>query len=684
MTERLNSLRTQVTSDKARIQAEMASLEASTDPFVSAVRATRMPMIITSPRLPDNPVIFTNNAFCRLTGYSRSEILGRNCRFLQGPETDPETIKRIRAAVDAVESIEIDIRNHRKDGTPFWNRLLLAPVWDASGELAYFFASQVDVTLERERLAGLESHNAALLAALSDRLRSLEESEGRLRFATQAGGLGIWELDLPTGTLTASALCKAHFGRAPEAPLGEATIRRAIHPEDRPAVEAAMAESVATGQDYAVECRVLRPDGGTGWVAMRAQLLRAVDGTPLRLAGTTQDITRRRHAERHDRALLELDDRFRGLDAPADIAFAAAEILGRTLAVSRAGYGTIDPVAETITIERDYTAPGIPSLAGILNFRDYGRYIEDLKRGETVVFADAATDPRTDPEALRAAAAVAAINMPITEAGDMVALLYLTHAAPREWLPEELAFVREVSQRTRMAVARRRAEQDLRALAGELESQVAARTRTLMETEAALRQSQKMEAVGQLTGGIAHDFNNLLTGISGSLELIRTRIAQGRMADVERYVTAARGAASRAAALTHRLLAFSRRQTLDPKPVNINQLIRGMAELIGRTVGPAIQLQVTEEPQLWTTLVDPNQLENALLNLCINARDAMPDGGRLTIETRNISLAGEAAWDRFRNSASPLRRAGDASALMSPSGALCRCERRHQRVCGRG
>jgi signal transduction histidine kinase/ActR/RegA family two-component response regulator len=168
----------------------------------------------------------------------------------------------------------------------------------------------------------------------------------------------------------------------------------------------------------------------------------------------------------------------------------------------------------------------------------------------------------------------------------------------------------------------------------------------LRQAEDALRQSQKMEAVGQLTGGIAHDFNNLLAGITGSLELIRTRIAQDRLKDVDRYVVAAHGAAKRAAALTHRLLAFSRRQTLEPKPVNINQLIRGMEELIGRTVGPAIRLQVIEETRLWTTLVDPNQLENALLNLCINARDAMPEGGQLTIETRNISLTAEAAWDR--------------------------------------
>ena len=168
----------------------------------------------------------------------------------------------------------------------------------------------------------------------------------------------------------------------------------------------------------------------------------------------------------------------------------------------------------------------------------------------------------------------------------------------------------------------------------------------LWRTEEALRQSQKMEAVGQLTGGIAHDFNNLLAGITGSLELLSTRIAQGRLKDLDRYIVTAQGAAGRAAALTHRLLAFARRQTLDPKPTNVNRLIAGMEELIRRTVGPAITVEVVGAAGLWTTLIDPNQLESVLLNLCINARDAMPDGGRITIETSNRWLDERMARER--------------------------------------
>jgi PAS domain S-box-containing protein len=160
-----------------------------------------------------------------------------------------------------------------------------------------------------------------------------------------------------------------------------------------------------------------------------------------------------------------------------------------------------------------------------------------------------------------------------------------------------------------------------------------AATEQLEKAREQLFQSQKMEAVGQLTGGLAHDFNNLLTVIAGSLELVQQRVVQGRFREVDRYISAAQSAASRAAALTHRLLAFARRQTLDPKIVDASHLVGGIEELVRRTIGPEIELETALVPDLQAILCDPNQLENAILNLCINARDAMPEGGRLTIET---------------------------------------------------
>ncbi|MFC0406610.1 hybrid sensor histidine kinase/response regulator [Roseomonas elaeocarpi] len=168
----------------------------------------------------------------------------------------------------------------------------------------------------------------------------------------------------------------------------------------------------------------------------------------------------------------------------------------------------------------------------------------------------------------------------------------------------------------------------------------------LEQSREQLFQSQKMEAVGHLTGGIAHDFNNLLTAITGSLDLLEAKFRQGRLEGADRFIDAAKEGARRAAALTQRLLAFSRRQALDPKPTDANRLIGSMEELIRRSVGPEIAVEVTLAAGLWTTLVDPPQLENALLNLCINARDAMPGGGRLRIETSNQRLNERAAREQ--------------------------------------
>ncbi len=876
--------------EAARIAAELAGAAGATDPFAAAARATRMPMVISNPRLPDNPIVFVNDAFCRMSGYDRAEILDRNCRFLQCEETDPATVAAIRTAIAAARPLEIEIRNRRKDGQLFWNRLALTPVRDAEGALAWYCASQVDVTLERERLQGLEAQNAILLAELADRLRAQEDSEARLRFAAEAGRLGVWELDLRTRELTSSAVFRAVFGRTAAEHFSFEDLQAATHPDDRARVQEAFDRSLATGAAIEIEYRIIRPDGSAGWIAVRAQVLMS-GGTALRMTGIAYDNTRRRRVERdlalseetlrlstdaaeigmwdldlttgvlnwpprtkamfgisadapysmadfyaglhpEDRArtteafaaaldpalrqtydveyraigkedgrvrwvaargrglfddagrcvraigtaiditnrkqaetwqlaVLRLTDRLRDLDDPAEMTAAAAEILGTTLGASRAGYGTIDPLSETITIERDWTMPGIASLASVLHFRDYGSYIEDLKRGETVVFEDVEKDPRTasGAKALEAIHARSFVNMPVVEQGVPVALLYLTQASVRAWSPEELAFVRDVAERTRVATERRRAEHALRALAATLEARVEERTaerdrvwrhsrdllvvvgtdgvfravnpawtavlghrpeevvgrsfldfiwhedaattqagldqasaaqdltdfenryvhkdgtprwiswRTSVEgdnvyaygrhvtaekeaqlalakAEAALRQSQKMEAVGQLTGGLAHDFNNLLTGITGSLELLQTRVAQGRLGDVNRYVGAAQGAARRAAALTHRLLAFSRRQTLDPKATDVNRLVAGMEELIRRTMQPEISIEAASDDGVWATLIDPSQLENALLNLCINARDAMPAGGKLSIETTNHSFDGPAAKER--------------------------------------
>jgi PAS domain S-box-containing protein len=622
-----------------------------------------------------------------------------------------------------------------------------------------------------------DRHVAVLFSDITDRRRSElahRESEERLDQALSAGrGIGTWDWDVPSNLVRADERFARMYGVNPARAAEGAPILDyfgAMHPADLAPTQAKIDEALRTGEPFRAEYRLVQPDGGVRWAAAQGRCRLGVGGEPLRFPGVSFDVTEQHEAATRQAALLELGDRIADTTDAAEIAHIASEILAKALDVSRAGYGIIDRETETIAIERDWNAPGVQSIAGVLQFRDYGSYIDQLKAGETVVIANARHDPRTrdTADALAGISALSFINMPLIEQGRFVALFFANNAVPRPWTDGELALMREIAGRVRAATERVRAEEarrhseeqfriftqsvpnqiwaadahgriywcndqvfaysggskgalgtdtsidwsrivhrddmasvaaawnrartdggvyetefrirrhdgafrwflvraepvrggdgsvvgwvgtntdidDQRRFAERLEAEVAARTRELMQAEEALRQSQKMEAVGQLSGGLAHDFNNLLTGITGSLELMGVRIAQGRFADVERYTAAAQGAAKRAAALTHRLLAFSRRQTLDPKATDVNRLVAGLEELIRRTVGPENEVEVVAAGGLWSTLVDPNQLENAILNLAINARDAMPDGGRLTIETGNRWLDARTARER--------------------------------------
>jgi signal transduction histidine kinase len=368
------------------------------------------------------------------------------------------------------------------------------------------------------------------------------------------------------------------------------------------------------------------------------------------------DVTARIASESRMLALARLSDDFLSLATEAEVGFAASQLLGAMLNVSRVGFGTIDPVQETLHVVRDWVAPGVQSLAGVVKLREYGSFIDSLKRDEFINIADVRLDARTcdAAEALEARSARSFVNVPVVERGQLVAVLYVNHASVSDWSFDDLAFIREVARRTRAAIERNRvdtalrlSEAALREANETLEAKVEHRTRELIEVEAKFRQSQKMEAIGQLTGGIAHDFNNLLAGISSTLQILQRRLSEGRADESERYIGIGRDSVRRAAALTHRLLAFSRRQTLDPKPTDVNRLISGLEDMIRRTVGPAVSVEVVGAGGLWVTKVDGPQLENALLNLCINGRDAMlPDGGRLTIETANRWLDDRAAAER--------------------------------------
>lgn len=603
---------------------------------------------------------------------------------------------------------------------------------------------------------------------------ALSMSEERLRLAVDNADVGLWDVDMVNDRLTWPPRTKAMFGISADVPVTMEDFYKGLHPDDRGFTTEAFlaAADPALRAVYDVEYRTIgKEDGVERWVAAKGRGVFDDDGCCTRVAGTARDISGRKAAEVRRGALVDLTQASRNLEEPVDIAYAAAQVLGQTLGSSRVGYAAIDHDAETLHVDRDWTAPGVESLSGVLSLRDYGSFIDSLKNGEFTVIGDVRADPRTAgpaAEALEGKQSFAFVNAPVLELGKLVAVFFVNHGEKRNWSEGDLDLIREFAERTRTAVQRALGEQALRIsearlrdLNETLEAQVEARSaerdrlwnlsqdmlaradysgmmsavspawtqvlgwsedellargyatfmhpedepptleaigrmaqtrlptrfenriatsdgswksiewtvapepdgvnfiaigRDLSHVKAregeleaareALRQSQKMEAVGQLTGGLAHDFNNLLTGMMGNLELLQSRVSRGRLDDLDRFVLAAQGAGRRAAALTQRLLAFSRRQTLDPRPTDVNRLIAGMEDLLRRTVGPSTVIEVVGAAGLWVANIDAGQLENGLLNLCINARDAMPDGGRLTIETANKWLDERAARER--------------------------------------
>jgi PAS domain S-box-containing protein len=482
----------------------------------------------------------------------------------------------------------------------------------------------------------LDPSNPAQQDSPSAQAAALQASVLELREALEAGDVGHWSLDLASEILTTSATCREHYGRGPQEAFSYAQLVGAVHVDDRERRQAALQASVVGGSDYRIDYRLFTPAGELRWINVRGRTLRDAQGRALRVTGISQDITERMAEEGRRQALAHLSDRIRDLADPAELAYAAAEILGRHLEVSRAGYGLVDTFNETITIERDWNAPGIKTLAGVLRFRDYGSYIEPLKRGETIVIADAEKDPMTaaTADALKAISAQAFVNMPVNEEGGMVALLYLNHAEQRIWHPADLALVREVAHRTRMAVERRRAEHRLRALTASLEQQVESRTRALLDTEEALRQAQKMEAVGQLTGGVAHDFNNLLTVIRSSTDLLgRPNLAPERR---QRYVEAISETVNRATRLTGQLLAFARRQTLKPEAFDVGASVSAVIGMLNTLVGSRVNIDLQLPDEGCFIHADPSQFDTALINMAVNARDAMAGQGRVTITVAKV------------------------------------------------
>ena len=434
---------------------------------------------------------------------------------------------------------------------------------------------------------------------------ALREREAELARVQQLGRIGGLEVDLTTGFRNRRSPEYLLIHGLPPGAANETHedwVRR-IHPEDREATEKKFREAVAADvREYSVQYRIIRPsDGEVRWISVKATVERDENGKAIRLVGAHSDVTEQVVA---DLALRQSEEQYRRLaDQLAELnATLAQRVEEKTRERDR-----IWNVSQDLLLVSD--RDGVWRTVNPAWTRTLGWTEAELlnRTSEWLEHPDDAGTMRTHVKKPGEHETTVKFESRFRHKDGSYRWLSWTGVSDRD---HHYAVARDVT-------AEKAAAERLRA------------------AEEALRQSQKMEAVGQLTGGIAHDFNNLLTGIVGSLDLLQTRLNQGRTENVARYINAAMTSANRAAALTHRLLAFARRQPLIPKSVDANALVVSLEDLLRRSIGEGIDLQIVAMDDLWGTLCDPNQLESALLNLAINARDAMPDGGRLVIATAN-------------------------------------------------
>ena len=431
---------------------------------------------------------------------------------------------------------------------------------------------------------------ASDISARREAEERLRQSEAQFRLMADAVPQIVWITD-PQGRMEFFNKQWADYVGLPDMPSTAAQVSESyVHPDDDARTMAAFEKAQRSGAVFQVEHRIRRADGVYRWFLVRADPYRDErTGKILRWFGASVDIQDRKTAES---ALVELNNT---LEQRVEAAIADRDRTWNNARDLLLVVGT-DGVFRAVN-------PAWTKVLGWLPDELVGRSYLDL------------IHPDDHPTSEGALVTASARELPVYENR------YRHEDGSYRWISWVAAPEAALIYASGRDVTADRERQD-----------------ELKQAQEQLRQAQKMEAVGQLTGGIAHDFNNLLTGVIGSLDMMQRQFAKGDVSKMERYTTTAITSANRAAALTHRLLAFSRRQPLDPKPVNANRLVTGMEELVRRTIGEAVQLEIVTAGGLWQTLCDPHQLESAILNLAINARDAMPDGGMLSIETCNAHL----------------------------------------------
>ena len=312
--------------------------------------------------------------------------------------------------------------------------------------------------------SGLADAQDLLTELLASRV-ALSKSEERLAFAFAASGtFGWWDWDIASDRVYAGEQFARMYGVEPEqaaSGVPVATFLDGIHPEDRAPVGARIAAAMAEGGDFSAEYRLRGRDGTLTWIHARGRCYHDAEGRPARFPGVALDVSERRAAEMRKDALVQLGDSLRDIEDIGQIAYTAAEIIARAIGATRAGYGTVDPARETVLMHPDWCRAGTASVAGLHQFREYGSFVDDLKRGEVVIIADVTADARTSALArtLLGLGIRVLANVPIIVRGRLAAVVFIHHDRAHAWTPQEIAFIRTVADRTQAAIARVQSEE---------------------------------------------------------------------------------------------------------------------------------------------------------------------------------------------------------------------------------
>jgi PAS domain S-box-containing protein len=510
---------------------------------------------------------------------------------------------------------------------------------------------------------------------MRDSVAKLADSESRLRLSTAAADIGTWDYDPINDLLLWDDRCKAMFGLPPEAPVSyEDSFLAGIHPEDRQRAKTAVDSALSDKSGrYDIEYRTIGlADGVERCIAAKGGAVFR-DDQAVRFIGTVIDISERKRAEQalaesaqalreESEALAVLTKVGQQVAAEFDLDRLVQHVVDAGVELTGAEFGAffynrIDDEGESYML---YALSGAPRS----KFENFGmprntEVFAPTFAGEGPVRSgNIRKDPRYGhnephsgmPKGHLPVTSYLALPV-ISRTGDVLGGLFFGHADEDVFNERAERLALGLSAQAAVAIDNARLFNASQRVNQTLEARVADRTRELQaemerraETEAALRQSQKMEAVGQLTGGIAHDFNNMLTGVISGLDIVSRRLETGRLEGIDRFMDAAKSSAQRAASLTSRLLAFSRRQSLDSKPIDVNALAGSLTDLLERSITERIAFRFEPMADLPLAVVDENQLESAILNLAINARDAMPDGGDLVLRTSIEKVIGPSAY----------------------------------------